>query len=292
MAKAGRPKKGSAGLPGWFDITCYRSAIDYRAMAWHRQLGLRFIFHEQLYGKEFNRKIADVWLHTIAAGPQIDTEQIHDAFLAHGISKPVNEFISTIETPGAELMRRFITVDDPVYGVKVMDNKAMNDVTMGYPIIPEGEIDKKTWGREPFCGIGFLTDPGKRYMEVDFRLPIALLKKQFTECLETSLRDIKKTIGPFFKNQDFSAWHNSGVLPYLDLMLWEKASGQTFRWSAFVNALNSITTQPIGSGESCRKTVKALAAKLMTENALFILSFQTHKKLGNERKKSGKLFVK
>ena len=34
MSKAGRPKKGSAGLPEWFDIEKYRQAKTYGAAEW------------------------------------------------------------------------------------------------------------------------------------------------------------------------------------------------------------------------------------------------------------------
>ncbi|MGB9152474.1 MAG: hypothetical protein WCD70_05245 [Alphaproteobacteria bacterium] len=34
MSKAGRPKKGSAGLPEWFDIKKYRDARSYGAAEW------------------------------------------------------------------------------------------------------------------------------------------------------------------------------------------------------------------------------------------------------------------
>jgi hypothetical protein len=168
----------------------------------------------------------------------------------------------------------------------------MKDITSGDPIVPEKDTDEKTWGLMPFGGKGFFANPAKRYMEIDFRLPDALLKERFAECLRGQRKSIKTSPGAFFRSQDFAAWYKSGVLPYIDLMMWEKASGQTFRWSSFVDALSSVMNKPVGSEEACRKTAKALAAKLLTENTLFVLNYQTGKELGENTKKSGKLLLR
>jgi hypothetical protein len=290
MSKAGRPKKGSAGLPEWFDIEQYQQTEHYRAMEWHQQLAVRFVFHERLCGEKKDQKICDIWLHMVAAGPCLDNNEFHDAFVACGIVEPTPKFASIIEPPGDGLIRRLMSIDDPVHGVKVMNNQDMRHLTM--EDAPDDETDRKTWHSEPFFDESTFANPLARYMEVDFRLPEELLKKQFAECLIEQKKNIKKTVAPFFKSQDFSVWYNSGVLPYIDLRLWELASGHAFRWSAFVAALDTIINQDVGSEEACRKTVKPLANKLMTENAIFILSHQAHQEAKSGRKKSGKLFVK
>jgi len=130
MSKAGRPKKGSAGLPEWFDIEKYQQAEHYRAMEWHRQLAIRFVFHEQLCDEKKNQKVCDIWLHMVAAGPLLDTNEFHDAFVACGIVEPTLKFASIIEPPGDDLIRRLMSIDDPVHGVKVMNNQDVQYLTM------------------------------------------------------------------------------------------------------------------------------------------------------------------
>ena len=41
MAKAGRPRKGSPGLPDWFDIEKYRPVKNFSALEWFEQLVFR-----------------------------------------------------------------------------------------------------------------------------------------------------------------------------------------------------------------------------------------------------------
>jgi len=82
------------------------------------------------------------------------------------------------------------------------------------------------------------------------------------------------------------------VLPYIDLYLWEIISGQSFQWSAFVDALNDITDQPVGSEDACRKTAKTLAEKLMRGRTIRMLNLQAVKEQSGSHKKSGKLFVR
>ena len=110
--------------------------------------------------------------------------------------------------------------------------------------------------------------------------------------LDNILKGKKESSGPFFRSPDFSSWYNTGVLPYLDLKLWEKLTGQAFQWSAFANALNIIVDKPIGSESALQKTVKKSAEKLMDYQVIRILKSQVVREQSGTLKKSGKLVVR
>jgi len=131
-----------------------------------------------------------------------------------------------------------------------------------------------------------------QFVCVDLSLPDAVLIGEFKDYLKRERKNTHESAGPFFRSPDFSSWYNMGVLPYLDLKLWEKLTGQSFQWSAFANALSTIVDKPIGSESALQKTVKKSAEKLMDYQAIRILKSQVVREQSGTLKKSGKLVVR
>ncbi len=300
MSKAGRPKKGSAGLPDWFDIGKYRQGESYGAAEWFQQLAFRSFVHAKLSGESSCIK---EWLTLLQSNPHITTERLESSIIeAEGEEAIVRDWY-------VESLINEISLPHPhsYYGVKPATN---GDITTAYQIYSD---NRRTFlikqenakhadieaiaklhaqGKEFFTDSPIYSSPCRKLVQVDLTLPDTVLKKSFAEFLKIQKKDIEKSASPFFKNQEFAFWYSSGALPYLDLQLWEAESGQSFRWSAFVDALIILTEEDVASEDSCRKTAKALAAKLMDKRTIHLLKFQAYKEISEGRKKSGTLFVR
>ena len=309
MAKAGRPKKGSAGLPAWFDIEKYRVVKDFKAINWFEQLAFRKALHD--------------------CPALVDKHTPHEGGLSKALSliktDPVITENRIFEPPsaGSSLKGGFV-VDDILgialramhvykFGVQDMMNENIAEIYADFP----NEIKKYLEtsyssfaddGRQFFAGNhgekmvdvtefrNFLHKPAEQLeqavVSVDLSLADEALKNEFTDYLKNKRKQSGKLVSPFFKNPDFKTWYNSGVLPYLDLKLSENLTGESVRWAAFANVLTEIIDSPVGSESALTKTTTAHAKKLMDVRTLRILQSQAlREKLGSS-KESGKLVVR
>jgi hypothetical protein len=304
MSKAGRPKKGSARLPVWFDIEKYRQVKSFGATEWYQQLVLR-CFLDQIFAEKANDGWCEKCMSLLEDDPHVTIARLEAAYPV--IHKPyvfgrvgrgghIDFLISemTIDpywaegvrpVTNGEILRAFFTMRQNIEtSEKAKCGKS--------PFIEDSDEEWEKKMREPYQGQRFGKDEYITITRNDFMLPDAILIKNYADHVKANRSCSQESASPFFKNQDFTAWYNSGVLPSIDLYLWEIKSGQTFQWSAFVDALNNITDQPVGSEDACRKTAKVLAEKLMRGRTIRMLNLQAVKEQSGSRKKSGKLFVR
>jgi len=303
MSKAGRPKKNSAGLPDWFDIEKYRQTKAFGAAEWFQQLSFRSTLHEFLAPEmpwPFDEKpwcFGADWMNLLKADPCITIDRVEAVRLKEedGIFKQEREKSCKIF-----MMDRMAISKHSGEGVRTITYGDIRRAAFLLNLFFDGMADdveeqerEKLWleqNNKPFNDGGF----GNHaiFTRVDLSLPDAILKKSFADYLKAQRSNAKEAASPFFKNQDFAVWYSCGVLPYVDLCLWEEESGQTFRMSAFADALNTITDEDVASEDACRKTSKALAEKLMDERTIRMLHYQAVKEQSESHKKSGKLFVR
>ena len=109
---------------------------------------------------------------------------------------------------------------------------------------------------------------------LDYSLPNEILLAGVEDILNKKRKILGKVVSPFLRSPDFSDWYNGGVLPYLDLLLWENITGKPIYWSVFVNAMNKIADRPIGGESAFRKTTKGHAVKVMDARTIQILHSQ------------------
>lgn len=301
MSKAGRPKKGSLGLPKWFDIEKYRIVRSYGAAEWYQQLMFRAFVDFYTY-PETPMPYGAECSALVKADPNITIERIKKACEVVPDEEVSQERALAAKSHIFRAMKlnaangsgvRSMTYGEIKQAYHLPDLEyAIRNLKKGiYP--DEQEMERKWIARwnDPYPGnIG---DVGEiKYLHVDFSLPDPLLKRDFADYVRKQRKGVERPQSPFFKSQDFSVWYNSGALPYLDLRQWERETKETFRWSDFANALNDITDKSVGSDDACRKAAKSLAAKLLDIRTIRMLKFQAAKEQDGSRKKSGKLFVK
>jgi hypothetical protein len=304
MAKAGRPRSDSVALPTWFNIETYRQVKAFGAAEWFQQLTVRVVLDEDF---PFNPAWTQRCLHLVQADPHLTIARLEATN-----SAPQDEDLVSVIGSGRmthiDLLINHMTIDGySAYGIRPATNGEITRASIPASHLPvellkdhknlsDMELAKvnELWDeleRKPYVGSCFWSKY-RRFATIDLSFPDAILKKNFAEYLKAQRKNAADAESPFFKNQDFSVWYNSGVLPYLDLRLWEITTGQTFRWSAFVDALNLIADQPVGSEDACRKTVRALHSKLIDNRTIRMLNFQAIKEQSGSANKSGKLFVR
>ena len=290
MAKPGRPKKGSAELPEWFDIEQYRFGRTDGAAGWFQQLVARTLARK-FPMDDANRTWGKQWQSLLQANPHMTIARLEELYPTKGTywlgDREYNE-----REPHADFLISEMTIEGhSAHGIRPVTNGDIVNARKSLDFVLSGEAlqqisnaewqePQKDWRKkrnEPFDGDNFGRRKYKKFVRVDLLLPEALLMKNFAEYVKRQKKILAETSSPFFKNQDFSVWYNSGVLPYLDLCAWEIETGQTFRWAAFVRALNDITDEPISSQDTCRKATKSLADKLMDSRTIRMLNFQAIK---------------
>lgn len=303
MAKAGRPRKGSTGLPAWFDIQKYRTVKTFTTENWFQQLAFRkSLFDYEIRSKEktykgFGAGLSKA-LDLLQTDPFITVDRIHK--------------VPLLDIKGSDGKIRLQIVDPAIYeGVRAMwvgtlgIRDAINwEIVWAYQTFPscikkyvdcQGntfiEDDKTVLNEQDFLLASYEEDT-KTLIAVDLLMPDNVLMAEFASYLKNKRKKLGKHTNPFVKNTDFRNWYNYGVLPYLDLQLWELVTGEPIRWSAFADALTKITDKPIGSESALSKTTKSYAARLMNESTLRALQSQVIREHSGELKKSGKLVVR
>ena len=302
MAKAGRPKKGSTGLPDWFDIEKYRPSRSFGAMGWYEQLVFRSRLFENydwcLKNADKNFERLSKAFDMVRENPIITWQRVEEA-KAHVVTKETQH-----ENPvlGKITARSGYFITDPVIGhsISPLQGPGVKLLTTGN----RGNIEPKNYGEKGTTGkITFHEDGtsdfhepplswwGQPVIAIDLAIKDEILIREMRDLL----RDLRKTHKspeiPFMKNSDFLKWYNSGVLPYLDLLLWEK-TGHDFTASAFIKELSQILDNPISSESAVIKSAQSYAKKLLDERTLRTLEAQAARERPRGAKKSGKFLVK
>lgn len=311
MAKAGRPKKGSAGLPAWFDIEKYRATKSFKAVSWFQQLACRKSFYDYAtrIGVEtdplFEGNLSRA-LDLIKSDPVITEDRILRApvrkfpngmmFLDEALGNATRAMcahrIGVRDAHNIDIKNAYAAFPDDVRQYAETHYSCIADTKDGRVIATsiDGDVTDVTEANK-FMEAAYDGKPIAMVM-VDFSLTDKALLHEFGDYLKNKSERVGAVKSPFFRNSDFGSWYNSGVLPYLDLKLWSDVTGESLRWSAFANALSQITDKPIGSESSLQKTTKQYAAKLSDERTLRILQSQIQREQSGKLKKSGKLVVR
>lgn len=311
MAKAGRPKKGSAGLPEWFDVEKYRAALNFKTIDWFEQLAPRaglfsFADHLKQHGENIRDGLAEA-LALIKENPVITRSRMEAAPL-----KTVSMNGQNVEVIDPSITAMRMSMDRRLIGVSDIDLNHTSRLVMSLKeewqlalaaqlswrfIKPEEmpplyrEINILIPWKDDFFPTLFDTWEAP-LAAIDLALPDEILMKDFAAYLKEKRKRRGNIDSPFFKSPDFTDWYKSGVLPYLDLTLWELATGESIRWNAFAEALNEIVDDPIGGEGALMKTTKAHAKKLIDARTIKILKSQAMREEQGADAESGKLTVR
>ena len=238
-------------LPEWFDLEHYQGAESFGAVEWYWQIAQRhFLFALLDYlpdegvffdkaRKAFSRSIPHV------RGVSVERAQIPGFFGESGIHQVLLDSGHSVRSLELSHLRGHASLP----GGESLHNLELADTSTG-----DGPL--------------FLSDvlsyPDARYaaLRVDLGAPDSVILESFKVWL-SEVRTIKgRYRDKEFYRPKYRQWARYGILPYLDLIIWEKETGVRIPDRVMAAAISRYD-----AGESnLRKTVKPLALALMQGN--------------------------
>ncbi len=297
MAKAGRPKKGSAGLPEWFDIQKYAPSHSFGAAEWHAQLTFRKRVFEHI---EICQQSDDKGFKPLKQALSLLHE---DPLITEQRVMETHSFVEKADIQKPNALQKDIHAGrlliDPVVGMTVapVAHSGINLISNGQLSgIKLQETNKKNTLIFHNDGTYELHEAhlqlyGNPIVAIDLSLKDEILLREMRDLLKALRKEAHAPTLPFVKNSDFLKWYKSGVLPYLDLLIWEKM-GHAFVWASFIKELSQILDAPISSESAAIKSIQNYAEKLLDEETLRTLAAQVSREQSHTAKKSGKFLVR
>lgn len=254
-------------LAEWFHIDNYSSASGFSATEWYRQLSLRkfLIFVLKMSNDETNdlsKEYRAAFDRTIKnmRGIPVEHCDIPNSFGAYGYAqyladeplgvisltfRHLREHANTAPGYEQEPERWFAAMN------KITSETVHTNVTVDPPLLLGGPL---------------LPEVNYAVPRVDMRLPTKQLLKGFESWLEkakasTEFQPEKKR----FHTPAFHKWEGYGLLPYLDLLIWQMETGNTIPDRVMAAAV--LPRRELGEA-NLRKTTIPLAKKLIDDGML------------------------
>jgi hypothetical protein len=259
MQQKSRKIKRVQELPDWFSLVKYVSASELDAEGWVNNLHVRRELLRAVGSPRWKKHQGDgntallcsikAELDAVRSVPVLGCEDysILSYCRYHGMLYPEDGV-------------RDMTLNDLLWSTKLMPD---DDVSFVRDIRNETDDSESFYDAVARATVKYKVDQSKLgepvptwaecgYFRVDLRLPESLLVEQFKLAVKRHREIIKKTPRPAFGN-----WIKSGVLPYLDLKIWEREEG-----ISIPNRVMADAIYPNGEGgeEDVRKTTSKLAS--------------------------------
>lgn len=242
-------------LPEWFKLEKYDQAITLNTVQWIEQLFIR----SYLLGT--HPAIVELLIELVREQPIFDVNsneraRIHfdvDALEQLKNGDPAFSFGIRHLTLEDFIRLKFNLPEEVLEAVDLFEVKEISTELLDkpcYELLGEGHED---------LGLAF----------VKFELPDAVLIEHFKQFLAEQRSRIDSTRRS--RIPPFNEWCRLGILPYLDLKIWEKENDVNIPYRVMADA---IYASGEGGEETVRKTTAPLAEFLITERALEILSAQ------------------
>lgn len=274
-------------LPGWFDLKKYKGVESFRAFEWTRQLERRFdllkhypgnrAFHDApehlqdaicVIWRQLNQEAAShLWDNPIQAQPEdMPNKWISDvpclpikpvcvSDLAWQMARDKNALIAGKVKKSQ--YTRWAVINPEIQQLPinaVVTNNVLNKSSAIPPLRGVIPRDHTT----PLAIDYFNGAPALPIVQVNLSAPDTVLKEAFAAWLKEA-RD-KQVSAPQGKNKMYDRWQRYGLLPYLDLRIWELMTGNSITRHVMSEAVDHV------NGESSfSKTVIPLATGLMRD---------------------------
>ncbi len=272
-------------LPEWFDLAKYDDSLSLDSAGWYEQLAVRrhmarLIDSERWenFQDDGSSKLRELYIREFAlirANPLIDVNSdfgLKVSFLGGALHElktrnPRYSFgVHLATVRNLYLTERDIEVEKRDYArnffAQFENRDWLNDDPFEFPCTD--------WIDEPVDGVRKTSIPQVN-VSVNLSLPDKVLIKQFIQMLQ-SLRDPLQRVyypDPDQRKPDYSNWVRFGVLPYLDLRIWEREAEIKIPNRVMADA---IFPPGVGGEEVVRKTTAKLAEELQTLESLETLA--------------------
>jgi hypothetical protein len=273
-------------LPEWFNLKRYQAAKLLDMYFWHVQLVIRKfcltikdmstnmepieIIRKNTFIIIFQHKAFQTW-YTILNKIHID----------HNYKNRNQSSISTLNLRTFYNIQKFISPDRKTYEPDLDDyiiDAILSTPKGEMPVIdlPEDYTKhhnnpKQEWLNEPVHRSLPSYLQSECITKIDLNFPDDVLIEHFKKWLSAIRSEHPQPKTKYFKQSDFNSWVLYGVLPYLDLKIWEREKNVRIPNRVIADAIY----QPgVGGEETVRKTTAPLVEYLLSEEALNQLAGQ------------------
>ena len=251
-------------LPDWFRLENYEQAESLNVAGWFQQLAIR---------------------RSMSFWTKQDMEQIPEIAAALDLLRNQPIIDTSIESPIKTLLGRIIA--KPKLGVRSMNAHELYMIEknialekrkyarryanqFGFGKIPLRVVySDKDWLKYPLCDLAGREAVGA--IMVDLELPDSILVENFRQYLVTLREETHKNIdfNKPYSHRAFDSWWKFGLLPYLDLQIWQKEVDVSIPYRVLADAIYATGE---GGEETVRKTTAPLAERLFL--SLYLLQAQ------------------
>ncbi len=289
--------KHVSDLPKWFNLDKYKKAKKLDAAGWHRQLAFRGKIVDSFYEKievEFvdivKSEISNA-LNLLREKPILDDHgEIPKYFSSFNEAKQISQTLNHLPALHPMTLEQFALIKSVLNPKRVEYVKLwLEQFEDDAPLVDPPIYKYEPWIRKPLSqSTNEEIKPENNFglygmdpVIVDLNYPDKILLETFKQYLATRRAESKtEHLSKPLREQDFYDWCRFGVLPYLDLKLWEMETGNKIPLRVLANAI-----YPSGEGgeETVRKTTAPLAKSLIEYHNLRILVAQVATELVIEK---------
>lgn len=292
-----RKRESSSLIPSWFDITKYQVNENFPLLDWALNLSVRAQVNWQLtYGKDIDQ--AREWFDIIRENGFLN-RNVTESFLSEAKAdcraekyKPGFGIVYSLPLQRAIEICDFIQSDTKLkFNLAVVEDRRFGRKNETELYADWGECRPERWYREELPELHYddlYDDYGSfsPHVCVDLNAPDETLVEAFKDWLKAT----RKNEGCEGANlpEKISAklvdrWKNAAILPYLDLLSYQRLEGVTLPAHVIGNAIFPVTAV-FDTTEAVRKTTRPNAEKaLMNANGIM-----RHALIADELQKNGK----
>ncbi|MEQ1525990.1 MAG: DUF6387 family protein [Gallionella sp.] len=264
MARNANEVRRLSDLPKWFDLSKYKNASTLDHAGWYKNLCARKNALKLLNSTSFKQMLQKDSQNENMKGIMSGLKSIRNTPVFSDSSfkgKSPWLFHAPIYT---EFGVQQMTVYDLYFAGSRIEEAKQKYARIVIAAAGDGEDyynallwteQEKEWKTNPMDDV-----LSASLIKVNLKLPENMLVEQFRAYLKKLNGKAKKV-----EKLEFDKWIKFGVLPYLDLKIWELESGETI-----INRVMADAIFPSGEGgeDAVRKTTAKLAKELLTNEHL------------------------
>lgn len=249
-------------LPGWYNLEKYEAAKTLDSRGWHNNLFVRQVLLKSIgsvsfkAGLEAEKDIPRLYLDDLCYLRLNPIFQEKRLFILNTFNVGSREDLGVRPMMIGDVYNqiKYIDPDKQSYAQKIIINT--DDSESYWDALLHTEA-KKEWQVNP------LLEPlSNNLIHINLELPEKVLIEQFTSFIK------KIQYRRSNKKPNFGSWIYFGILPYLDLKIWELETKKNIPNSVMANA---IFPPHEGGEEVVRKTTQKIAQEILSQSYLHFL---------------------
>lgn len=277
-------------LPNWFDFDHYSSVSKFRAVEWNKALSQRKFLFDILKGRaEKNPDLARAYCEAFPRlikgmrGIPVEDTDIDGFFGEHGYEQTLADECRGVVPLTFRHLYEHASIASAIDGDGGVGGPAESWFEQMVSITSENVHTSVTVDPPLFLNHALRLDETLAAFRVDLQIPTAQLLKAFKSTLLQAKKSKQKSLKTKkYYQPNFKDLTRYGLLPYLDLKIWEMETGHSI-----TDSLMALAVTRHRDEDHLRTSTKKWAKKLM-EGDLGPLREQAAAELIERHRKSGK----